>query len=372
MTQSPKHLYNECMTGSVIYDKKSERYWISIYWEKKRYRIFRHPITREPFWHEKSAEKQLYKIRTEIDEGYFNPKSWFPKSPLSIKLYTKVWLDSMDVTPKVLRNYTGYCNNYINPFFKEKDIRTVRYVDIVKFKKWVSSQRASKTVYNVMAALKTMLRFAWKSEDIPKLIPFPKLSFELPATIDYLSMEQQDKVLAEIPEADRPIFAWMMDNGTRIGEARALMKDCIRDDSIEIKRVFADNRLQPCAVNKKGGLIGITDYSADILKNIPQNFSEFVFTRKDGKPYTSKNLNDIWHPACKRVGIKIKLYNAVRHSLGCQLLDMGVEIDIVRQQYRHSTTKMTERYAKRSNKRVTAALNSRRPVVIPFPKAGLK
>ena len=70
---------------------------------------------------------------------------------------------------------------------------------------------------------------SWKAEDIPKQIPFPVLSMNLPENIEYLTMEQKDKVLTEIPEKDQPIFAFMMDNGTRIGEARALMKDKIKE-----------------------------------------------------------------------------------------------------------------------------------------------
>jgi integrase len=213
-----------------------------------------------------------------------------------------------------------------------------------------------------------MMRFAWRSEDIPKLVPFPKLEMSLPDNIEYLTLDQQDKVLAEIPTADRPIFAFMMDNGVRVGEARALKKEDVREDFILIRWVFSDNDLKPCSSNKKGGMIGITDYTRKLLDQLPVNFSEFVFVRHDGKPYTNKDLNLIWKTACKKVGIQIKLYNAVRHSLGCQLLDMGVEIDIVRQQLRHTNIKMTQRYAQRSNKQVTEALNRRRSTILPFEK----
>jgi len=65
-----------------------------------------------------------------------------------------------------------------------------------------------------------------------------------------------------------------------------------------------------------------------------RNLSPFVFVRDDGKPYTSKNLNKIWHETCTKVGIKIKLYNGVRHSLGCQLLDMGYDLSLVQDQIR--------------------------------------
>jgi len=356
------------MGGSVHLDKKSKRHFISIYWQGERYKIFKHPVTQEPFFAEKSAEKQLGKIRTEIDMGEFNPAAWFPNSPLSVRLYCEEWLEGADVTKKTLRDYRGYCNNYVIKYFGDKDIRTVRHSDLLKFKKWLGGLgKSEKTIYNVISALRTMMNYAWKDEVIASVPPFPTLSFKLP-TIDYLDMIQQDRVLAEIKERDRSIFAFMMDNGTRVGEARALQKDCIKKDYLEIKRVFSDNDLKLCSDNKKGGVIGITDYTRGILDALPQHLGPFVFVRKDGEPYTNKNLNTIWRDACKKVGIEIKLYNAVRHSLGCQLLDQGEDIGLVKQQLRHTNIKMTERYAERSNKTVTAALNRRRSTVVGFPK----
>ncbi|MCX5851241.1 MAG: tyrosine-type recombinase/integrase, partial [Deltaproteobacteria bacterium] len=80
---------------------------------------------------------------------------------------------------------------------------------------------------------------------------------------------------------------------------------------------------------------------------------------------TDKNLNSIWRAACEAAKVKqIKLYNAVRHSLGCQLLDEGVEMDIVRQQLGHTRPEMTMRYAKRSQAKLTKMLEKRRAMVV--------
>ena len=64
------------MKGSVHYDKKAKRWPISVYLKGMKSRFWRHPLTGEPFWHRKNAEKQLNRIRTEINENYFNPKHW--------------------------------------------------------------------------------------------------------------------------------------------------------------------------------------------------------------------------------------------------------------------------------------------------------
>jgi integrase len=353
------------MGGSIHKDGKSERFYISIYWEGKRYRIFRHPETRDPFYSQKSAEKQLDKIRCEIDEGTFNPKAWFPDSPLSLRIYAKNWLKSLNISKNTFRWYRSAVNNYIIVFFGDKDIRKIRYNDIVAFQRWIPL--SSKGIYNTINVLKKLLRDAWRNEDIPKVPPFPVISYTTPE-IEYLTIEQQDKIIIAIPERDRPIFQFMMEYGVRPQEARALQRDCIKNGQIIIKRVFSDNTLKETTKTGDKGKrsLPITPYFNEVLKSIDKQtkLSPFVFVRWDGKPYSSYNLNAIWHEAENKTGIKCKLYNACRHSLGCQLLDQGEDMDLVRQVLGHTDARMTLKYAKRKITGLTSALHKRRSIKV--------
>jgi site-specific recombinase XerD len=63
---------------------------------------------------------------------------------------------------------------------------------------------------------------------------------------------------------------------------------------------------------------------------------------------------------------KVKLYNAIRHSLGCQLLDRGFEFDKVQKVQGHTNPEMTKRYAKRSNESITQMLIDRRAKIVHF------
>lgn len=345
------------MGGSVHFDKNSKRYFIQIYWELDKHRFWRHPLTREPYWDKRSAVKQLNRIRTEIDEGYFSPKQWSPEKPLSINKYANEWLEIIEISNKTLKDYRSAVNNYITPFFGDKDIRHIRHSDIVQFHKWI--KRSDKGKYNVVSTLRTMLRYAWRNEDIPKVPPFPKLSYALPE-IEYLTLEQQDSILVNIPEPDRPIFQFMFEYGVRPGEARALKGDCVSDKEITIRRSFSDNELRETTKTNMIRVYEITRYFACVLGKLSCSQSLFVFVRNDGKAYTSKDLNRIWKKACKKAAIRIKLYNGVRHSLGCQLLDLGYDMDLVRQQLGHTKAQMTMRYAKRSNYKLSEALEHRR------------
>ena len=106
------HAYNivnrkglDYMKGSCHYDKRAKRWFIQIYWGGEKHRFWKHPTTGEPFWVRKSAEKQLYRIRTEIDDGTFNPKYWKPNSPMAVDRYADEWLKEIDVSPKTLIGY---------------------------------------------------------------------------------------------------------------------------------------------------------------------------------------------------------------------------------------------------------------------------
>ena len=63
------------------------------------------------------------------------------------------------------------------------------------------------------------------------------------------------------------------------------------------------------------------------------------------------------------IGYVNLMYNAFRHSLGSQLLDMGYSLDHVRDQLGHTDIRTTLRYAKRKEKVLTDALEVRKNVV---------
>ena len=355
------------MGGSIIQDRRDKKWHISIYWEKKRYKIFKHPVTGEPFYNRKQAEKQLSRIRGEIDLGDFRPRAWLPDKPLSTRQYCKAWLKDLDVSKKTKIGYATAINKYIIQFFKDKDIRNIRYNDIKNFKKQLPL--SEKGIYNTVGVLKTMLREAYRNEDIPRVPPFPKLSLnDEDETIEYLEIKQQDRILEKIPEKHKPIFQCGMEYGLRTQEVRAIQKDCIKDGVLTIRRKFSENRLVETTKTGKKGIrrFDITSYFKEVLNSIEPHLSPFVFVRDSGRPYTNKNLNKIWHKAEQNAGIKCKLQNAFRHSLGCQLLDQGEQLDLVRQTLGHTNNRMTRKYATRKAIKVTEALERRRSNVVNF------
>ena len=358
------------MGGSIQWDAKSRSYYIAVYWDGRHHRIWRNPVTGDKLYDKRQAGKMLAKVQSEVDEGVFNPRHWRPDNPMRVDHYFKEWLANIDATTKTRRDYNTYFSKHINPVIGHFDLRHIRKKHLVQLKRGLALSDKGK--YNVMGALKSMLRWAWGNEDIQRVPPFPKLSFD-PPVIVYLTFDQQKAVLSEIPQRHRPIFEIGMEYGLRVGEARAIMWDCVTNEELIIQRAFSDNRLRETTKTSRIRTIGMTDYAKGIFSSIQRSLSPFVFIRpSDGKPYTNKNLNQIWHLACEKTGIQIKLYNAFRHSVGCQLLDQGEDEGTVQDLFGHTTRRMTRRYAKRTSTTIASALERRRGNVVQYPFRGRK
>jgi integrase len=158
-----------------------------------------------------------------------------------------------------------------------------------------------------------------------------------------------------------------MEYGLRVGEVRAIMKDAIVDGKLTIRRALSEFELKETKT-ETWRQYDLTQYAKLALSLVEPHLSQFVFVREDGQPYSQRNLNTIWRAACVETGIRIKLYNAFRHSLGCQLLDLGYDTGHVQQQLGHKNASMTKRYAKRSNPVMTQALENRRAKIVKIRK----
>jgi hypothetical protein len=128
----PHNSGGDYMGGSFHFDQQSKSWFISVYRESKKYKIFRHPVTREPLHAERSAEKVPDRIRSEIDYGEFVPISYHRDSPLSITKNATCRLESTVVIPNTFQSYRSAANNFIIPCFANKDIRDTRYNDLVR------------------------------------------------------------------------------------------------------------------------------------------------------------------------------------------------------------------------------------------------
>lgn len=348
----------DCMKGSVQYHAPAKRYYISWYPE----RIWKNPITGEPFWHEKNAHKILDKMRCEVDAGTFNLRTYMPDSPVMLKVVASEWLKAFTGTEATRKFYRKMIQSSIDYFGGGYDIRTFVHSKLQIYYNELPFTVRGK--YHRLSTLKNLLHFAQKDGLIASIPPFPALPQGLSDDIRYLTYEQQQKVLEAIPERHRGVFEFAMEYGLRIGEVCALQWDCVTDTEITIRRTMSNGELRNATKTGKSRVFGLTARGAEIIAQfkhlkVEGCISPYVFVTTRNKPYSWKILTLAWRKACKAAGISINLYNGIRHSLGGQLMDAGVELEMVRDILGHTNSDMTRRYAKRSVPVMTKILEFR-------------
>lgn len=356
------------MGGSVLQDAKTGHWFIQLRYGGKTERFYRFEYKGQwlPFESKGQSRKILSLMQSDVDDASFNPASYRPNSPLSIKQYAETWLSLADVVKNTLKRYRSYSKHFVGFFSPDKDVRDISKIDILRLKKMLEEKGyAEKTVYHVLGTLKTMLNFAVDNKDLHSLPSFPPLKNPIKNTINFLNAEVQRNVIEAIPERHRPVFELAAEYGLRPQEARALMKDAVTDTHVIIMRRFSEYELLEGDKTGRVRALFITSRAREILKAAAPSFSQFVFTHNGRSPYNEKILNKIWRAACERVGVTIKLYNGIRHSRAGQLLDAGYPIELVSELLGHSKIQMTrDMYGRISEARITEALERVR--VLPF------
>jgi integrase len=304
------------------------------------------------------AEDVLTLIRGEISSKTFDIRKYKKGAQLTVKAYAEKWVDSLSLQPATLKDYRYCIQNFIGPFFRHVDIRDIRHHHLMAFKTWLLERVSAKTAFNVMSCLKTMLRYAWRNTDIKAVPPFPRLDYTKPP-IRWLDEDAQIKVVENIPEADRHIFWFMKWYGVRPAEARALQKSDIQKNHITITHSYSLDKLVCTTKTHRVRILPRLGLFDSLLDQMPARLSPFVFTRsRDGKPYARRDLNNLWNQACKVVGVKINLYNGLKHSLGMHLLERGVPKEMVQKVFGHTRSDMTDRYCEYQTKQIKVALES--------------
>ena len=65
-----------------------------------------------------------------------------------------------------------------------------------------------------------------------------------------------------------------------------------------------------------------------------------------GKPLRRNQVSDTWRRAAKKAGIKITLYQGTKQSMGCQLVNQAVPLEVLAAWFGHKDIRTTKRYAK--------------------------
>ncbi len=304
------------------------------------------------------AELLVEQIKYEIDKGLFNPEK-YRKAELK-----KYWIDQLLDQFKKVKEKTiapSSKNNYFRgidlakKFFGTKDVRDVRKIHLVEYQNFLANiPIGSKTVWNYLSIFKTFMNWCKSDLGILSICPsFPNVDYE-PPEINWITSEDQVKLLGYAREEDKPLLIFLMLSGIRPGEARALKVGDVDLDRqvIHVHATFSGTvyRAKRKGKGAKGYYIPIhPEIMPYIEKRVRSSTSgAWLFPSPDhGGPFSYQRLHKAWHIIRKRAGINypLRLYDATRHSVVSGLLAKGESIYAVSKLVGHQDIKTTMNYA---------------------------
>ena len=345
--------------GKIRFNKNCDRFYIDLNWQGKRYRLYKY-LGYIPCHDENLATLFLHDIRSEINKGIFNPERYKNRRPLHLKAYAETWLEGLNVSGATLHDYQNSLKNHILPALGSEFLPDINYDKLRKLQS--SIKRSNKGRYNVMGALRKLLRDAHRSGHIPIMPEFPGFKGSdaiIQPDINWINDPDQWTIINHIPAGDRHIFIFMKITGCRPSEARAFRKEDIREDHIVFQKTFGKGEVLKEVKGKKIRVFPRTEALNELFRQMPVNLTTFVFiNHATGNPYT-KNINRLWNTACDTANVvRVPLYSSTRHSFGCQLLNAGIDKAMVQRLLGHTDPKMTDRYAEYSTSALKIALDN--------------
>jgi hypothetical protein len=221
-----------------------DRYFLDIYW-KKQHRIFSDRDGRPLDSYQRTLGLQA-RINHEIETHVFDPAKYVRAE--QEKFWVKNLLDRFEkrklheIAPSYQDDYSRMIRR-AREFFQTMDAREIRRIHLENFKDHLEAAGIrKKTLKNHLDLFGAFLRWCKTMELIDSVPSMPEIQVAPPAP-RWVSQEDQIRLFGFVPEADRPLVAFLMLHGCRPAEARALkVKDVdLTSRAVSICATFSGN-----------------------------------------------------------------------------------------------------------------------------------
>ena len=308
--------------------KKGKNYFIDYYFQGRRLREKVGPSHR-------MAQLALAARLGEIAQGRFELKR-SKTSPLFDDFarqylqwaegYKRSWTRDRISIRAFSREYGNHRLSQITPWLIER------------FKRTRKDQVSVASVNRDLAVLKHMfsmaIRWGLATENPVKLVKFFKLNNQ---RIRFLSLEEEDKLLAACDPELRRIVIAALHTGMRRGELFALQWNHV-DFTNRLVTVADSKNREPRRIPMSSTLTALLE---EIRINAPASL--FVFHGKKDQPY--RCIRSQWERAAKKAGIRDFRFHDLRHTFASRLVMAGVDLVTVKELLGHKSIEMTMRYS---------------------------
>lgn len=321
--------------------KRGNKYWISIRYNKQRYRLASPDATLN------GAKAYEALLRGKLAQGKPIMDKVEPCTNFSI--FADKWFNTYVMTnnkPSEQLNKKTAIKNHLKPFFGKMDIDKISALNIEEFKaKKQAEGKCNKSINNYLGMLSKCLHCA-EEWGLIKNAPRTKHLKVPPQKFRFLTEEEYNKLLDEAQKISRDFYEMVLftlRTGVRVGELMALRWEDIDFDrqNVTIRRSIV-NGIIGSPKSNKSRQIPLSDDIFSVIKNKRRNLKDTNIWKMETSRFS---LNRKLKRACRRFGFKVGGWHDLRHTFASKLANNGVALQVIQALLGHSDLKMTQRYA---------------------------
>lgn len=225
-------------------------------------------------------------------------------------------------------------------FFKGFKLQSISPSDIEDYiGKRLATGKTNGTINRELACLKRMFNLAIKWSAARKN-PVNNVDFleEPPGRTRFLSIDEARRLIDCAADHLKSILITALNTGMRRMEILTL-----KWDQVHIDKVIQPYIEIKVTKNNKKRFVELNDDMVTLLKGMNQNFSEYVFLSKRGKPL--KSVRKPFLMASKKAGIEDFRFHDLRHTFASHYLMNGGDLMSLKDLLGHSSMRMVMRYA---------------------------
>jgi len=305
----------------------------------------------ETFARRVDAHHYLAQMETDMSRGQWH-------DPRLGKTLLRDWAKQFlatkaDLKPKTRYMYDGVFRSRIEPVFGDRTVESIRSIDVRAWMSDLAAEGLSPARRRHCLGLLDQIMRAAVADRLIATNPCAAITRPAvqPRAQDYLTMEEVDRLAAEVAAPYDLLVYVLACGGLRWGEAIALRRgscDLLRSQLLVVESIAETNRLHfgDTKTHQRRRVV-IPGFVKDRLaqhlaSNVGPNADALVFATPSGAPLRYSNFyRKVWKPAMVRAGLGSRGTHIGRHTAATLLLAAGADVKDVQAQLGHKDAAMT-------------------------------
>jgi len=192
------------------------------------------------------------------------------------------------------------------------------------------------------------------------------------SVIRWIEPAEQERILARTREPYRSYFLFLMRQGCRPAEGRALKWEDVklREGIVIIRSAMDLNEYRPFTKERDVRYLPLHPEVRELLAKLPRPLhGGYVFVNRAGRFLSASQVIVMWSRAAKAAGVRIGCYQGTKHSLGTQAINRGVSERLLADFFGHRDLRSTRRYSKMLTETLKGVWESS-PEIVPHSSPG--